>query len=147
VKRIFLFVVVCLSTLAVLPVLAGMSPNKKQKVLEKAHYAEFAGTQRDWPQTDKALINIQHNKYGVPIYHDLPDKPYEVLGTVQAGGNKSVKIAAEAAQALGADAILIVKDAAFSDAGIEMQPGIALRGSSAAKVDLLQGILIRWKKQ
>jgi hypothetical protein len=126
---------------------AGMSPSKKQKALEKAHYAEYVGKQQDWPKTDKATINIQHNKYGIPIYHDLPNKAYEVLGTIQTGGNSAVKYAAEAAQALGGDAILVCKHQSFEKAGIELQPSIGLRGSSSAKVDILQGILIRWKKE
>jgi len=48
---------------------------------------------------------------------------------------------------VGGDALLIAKHPAFGDAGSELQPGVSMRGSSSAKVDILQGTLIRWKKQ
>ena len=126
---------------------SGLSAAQKQKALAQAHYAEYTGKQRPWPVSTKALINIQQNKYGVPIYQDLPNKPYEVLGTLQTGGSKAVKIAAESAQAVGADAILVVSDKAFADAGIDIKAGESASGRSSAKIDLVQGILIRWKRE
>lgn len=144
------FLAVCILTVtlcASLSTNAGTSASKNHKALEKAHYSEYVRKQQDWPKTTKPLINIEHDRYGVPIYRDLPKKACEVLGTIQTGGNKAVKLAAEAAQAVGADAVLVSGDKAFVDAGIAMQPSIGLSGTSSAKVDILQGILIRWKKE
>jgi len=126
---------------------AAMSPNKKQKALEKVRYSEFAGKQQDWPLTQQAMVDIQSTKYGVSIYYDLPNKPYEILGTFQATGDSVIKHAAEAAEAVGADAILVVKNKAFSDAGIEINAQASARGGNTGKLKLLEGILIRWKRE
>jgi hypothetical protein len=126
---------------------AVMSPNKKQKALERVRYSEFAGKQQDWPLTQQAMIDIQATKYGVSIYYNLPNKPYEILGTFQATGDSVIKRAAEAAEAVGADAILVVKNKAFSDAGIEINAEASARGSNTGKLKLLEGILIRWKRE
>jgi hypothetical protein len=126
---------------------AAMTAQKKQKALERARYIEYKGKQQDWPQNDQPMLEVQNTKYGVSIYSVLPDKPYEVLGTIQVAGSSTVRHAAEAAQAAGADAILVVKHKAFVDAGIEIDPQMSTRGSRTGKVQLLNGLLIRWKRE
>jgi len=126
--------------------LAALSPSKKQKILEKAHHVEYVGDQRDWPRSERPVAKLFNNKYGVPIYESLPNKSYEILGVIQTTGSSAVKRAAEAAQAVGADAILACGHEAFSKAGISVKPNIAFRGSKPGKIELLQGILIRWRR-
>ncbi|HXI83939.1 MAG TPA: hypothetical protein VNL17_07590 [Verrucomicrobiae bacterium] len=93
-----------------------------EKALRKAAYAPYTGQQRDWPRSDKHVTPTEIGRGGVPIYDQLPDRPYEVLGTVSASGDLAVKHASLAAAAAGANAILITGDKAFTDAGIDIQP-------------------------
>jgi hypothetical protein len=97
----------------------AMSP---EKALKKAAYAPYTGQQRDWPRSDKPVAPTEIGRGAIPIYDQLPDRPYEVLGTVSASGDLAVKHASLAAAAAGANAILVTGDKAFVDAGIEIQP-------------------------
>jgi len=48
----------------------------------------YTGQQQDWPaRTSVAPIEVA--KDGIPIYDQLPDRPYEVLGTVFASDDCS----------------------------------------------------------
>jgi hypothetical protein len=125
---------------------AAMSPSKKAKALEKVLYSPYVGKQQDWPTSTSALIDVAETKYGMPIYRSLPNKPYEIIGVIRATGNKALKQAAEAAQAAGADAILVAKHKTFVEAGIGIVPEIAYRTDKGGKIALLNGILIRWKR-
>jgi hypothetical protein len=123
---------------------AAMSPNKQAKALERAHFSPYNGKQQDWPTSQKPFLDVQNTKYGIPIYRDLPGKPYELLGTIKTGGSDTLKHAVEAAQAANADAILCADDKAFADLGVK--PQMTVRGTASGKVDFLEGVLIRWKK-
>ncbi len=126
---------------------AVMSTQKKEKILERVRYVEYTGNEQDWPTNNAPMIDIEHSKYGMTIYHNLPQKHYEVLGTIRASGDSLMKHVAEAAQAVGADAVLVTPDKAFTDAGINIVPDVSSRGSGQGKTKLLEGIFIRWTLQ
>jgi hypothetical protein len=108
---------------------------------------EFAGKQQDWPLAQKTMVEVQNTKYGPPIYYGLPSKHYEILGSFRATGDNVIKHATQAAQAVGADAVLAVNDKAFADAGIEINPQVPATGSSASQPKSMDGIFIRWSHQ
>jgi hypothetical protein len=137
---------VALTLLAIVPLQAATTSAKRVKALERVRYVEYAGKQQDWPTSTQPMVEIQHTKYGVPIYYGLPNKAYEIIGTLRAAGGNTIKHAAEAAQAAGADALLVAGDRAFSDAGIDIKPDTSSRGSSQGKIKLFEAILIRWKR-
>ena len=120
------------------------SEGGRAKELERVHFSPYNGKQQDWPTSQKATLDVQRTKYGISIYRDLPGQPYEILGTIRAGGSSVLKHAVQGAQAAGADAILCADDKAFVDLGVK--PQVTLRGNTSGKIDLIQGILIRWKK-
>jgi hypothetical protein len=101
------------------PVAVAMSP---EKTLKKGGYVAYTGQQQDWPRSNKHVAPIEMGRAGVAIYDQLPDRPYEVLGTVSASGDLLIKHASLAAAAAGASAILVIGDKAFTDAGIDIQP-------------------------
>lgn len=103
---------------------SGPSTNatSPEKMLKKGGYVPFTGPQQDWPRSTKHVIPLEIGKGGVAIYDQLPDRPYEVLGTVSTSGDLLVKHACVAATVAGASAILVMGDKAFTDAGIGMQP-------------------------
>lgn len=119
--------------------------DKDQKALERAHFSPYNGKQQDWPISTKPILDIQNanTKHGVPIYRDLPGKPYVIIGIIKPGTHDALKHAVEAAHAVGADAILCADDKAFADLGVN--PHMTMRGSESSKVEFLEGILIRWK--
>jgi hypothetical protein len=101
------------------PATKAMSP---EKALEKVSYVPYTGQQQDWPRSDKHVAPIENGRAGIVIYNQLPDRPYEILGTVFANGGMPVKHASLAAAGVGATAILVAGDKAFTDAGIQIQP-------------------------
>ena len=92
------------------------------KALKKGAYVPFAGQQRDRPRSDTHVAPVEIGRAGIVIYDKLPDRPYEILGTVFASGDMLVKHASLAAAAAGGHAIIVTGDKAFTDAGIEIQP-------------------------
>ena len=101
------------------PSAKAMSAAKAQK---KAGYVAYTNPQQDWPRSDKHVGPIEISRNGMVIYNQLPDRPYEVLGTVHAEGDLIEKHVSLAAADVGANAILVVGDKAFTDAGINVQP-------------------------
>ncbi len=93
-----------------------------EKALKKATYVPYTGPQQDWPRSDKLVAPTEISRGGIVIYDKLPDRPYEILGTVFASGDLLAKHASLAAAAVGASAILVTGDKAFTDAGIAIQP-------------------------
>ena len=98
--------------------LVASSPSK---VLSKVHYEQYAGEQKDWPRSTEPIALVK-TRYGLPIYEKLPSRPYEVLGTMSDEGDHAVKHVVEAARLIEADALLIVGDKAFADAGLKVSP-------------------------
>jgi hypothetical protein len=123
---------------------ATTSSKQAHKALEKIHYMEFAGKQQNWPLSQKVMVEVQNTKYGPPIYYDLPSKPYEIIGSFQTAGDNVIKHAAQAAQAVGADAVLAVNDKAFADAGIEINPQVSVAVRNMSQPTSLNGVFIRW---
>jgi hypothetical protein len=141
-----------------------MSPTKTAKVLEKTHYTEYTGKQVDWPIATNGMVNVQTTKHGLPIYHSLPNKPYQVMGTILESwdarpqlkffgvfGMKdrqgvALKRAAKAAEAVDADALLVCNDPSFTTAGLLVEPKVTFQETGSSKMDVLQGILIRWSR-
>ncbi|HUI08570.1 MAG TPA: hypothetical protein VL486_16340 [Verrucomicrobiae bacterium] len=112
----------CLLTVTAVIVLSGsLLAAKLSRVLEKVHYQQYAGPQMDWPRSTEPMALVK-TRYGMPIYEKLPSRPYQVLGTVSAEGDHAIKHAAEAAQLLEADGVLVVGDKAFTDAGLKASP-------------------------
>jgi len=93
------------------------------------------------------MVEVQNTKYGPPIYYDLPGKHYEILGSFQVAGDNVIKRAAQAAQAVGADAVLAVNDKAFADAGIEINPLVSAAGRNTSQPKLMDGIFIHWSHE
>ena len=97
----------------------AMSAEKAQK---KAGYVAYTSPQQDWPRSDKHVGPIEICRNGIVIYDQLPDRPYEILGTVHAEGDLIERHVGLAAAAAGANAVLVVGDKVFTDAGISVQP-------------------------
>src|SRR5579862_286726 len=93
-----------------------------EKAMKKGKFVSYTGQQQDWPRSDKRVAPVEVAKDGILIYDQLPDRPYEVLGTVFASDDLLLKHASQAAVAAGGNAILVVGDKVFTDAGIEIQP-------------------------
>jgi hypothetical protein len=93
-----------------------------EKALKKGAYVPYTGQQQDWPRSDRHVAPAEIGRAGIVIYDQLPDRPYEVIGTISANGDMLVKHASLAAAAAGGHAILVTGDKAFTDAGIEIQP-------------------------
>ena len=146
--------------------LQASNPSRK---MAKVHFEQYGGAQQDWPRSTEAVRLVKMN-HGMPIYEKLPDRPYEVLGIMSDDGDHAVKHVAEAARVAGADAVLVVGDKAFTDAGLVATPCLmenaevpdprgpieinriehpeALRTGSqqrTIRVTKIVGILIRWK--
>ena len=156
--------------LAVLVAAADTQAISSSKALRKVKYVPYTGEQRDWPRSEVRVAPVEVAKGGTALYDKLPDRPYEVLGTVSAEGAHFSKHASQAAAAVGADAILIVNDKAFQDAGILAEPRL-LKGAEVPdpnarkigrlerpdllkadaqptkRVHLIEGILVRWKSR
>jgi hypothetical protein len=159
----------CLVMVSAAVVLGGsLLAAKPSKVLAKVHYVTYAGAQLDWPRSTEPIPLVK-TRYGMPIYEKLPARPYSILGTVSDEGDHAIKHAAEAARLLEADAILVVGDKAFVDAGVKASPQLlenadipdprgpaevshmehpdALKTGSqerTIRVTRIVGILIRW---
>jgi hypothetical protein len=91
------------------------------KVLAKVHYEQYAGTQMDWPRSTEPIALVK-TRYGLPVYEKLPSRAYQVLGTMSDEGDHAIKHVAEAARLIEADALLVVGDKAFADAGLKVSP-------------------------
>jgi hypothetical protein len=104
-------------------VLAGRTllASSPSKVLAKVHFEQYAGTQMDWPRSTEPIALVK-TSYGMPLYEKLPSRPYRVLGTMSDEGDHAIKHVAEAARLLEADALLVVGDKAFADAGLKISP-------------------------
>jgi len=120
-----------------------MSPSEKAQILQRAHYVEYKGIQQNWPLSSEHKSNIFSTKSGIPIFTGLPLKPYEVIGTVDISHEYVPRQAADAAKAVGADAVLACSTPAFTAANLEV--GLAFRGKRETKLEELRGLLIRWK--
>jgi hypothetical protein len=143
-----------------------------EKALRKGKFIAYTGQQQNWPRSDKPVRPLELTKYGTVIYDQFPDRPYEVLGTVTASDDLATKHASQAALAAGGNAILVIGDKAFTDAGIDIRPrwlkdaDIPDPNASAStrhlddpaqlkptgttqtiRVNELTGIVIRWKLQ
>ena len=75
----------------------------------------------DWPRSSEPIALVK-TRYGVPLYEKLPSRSYQVLGTMSDEGDHSVRHVAEAARLIEADALLVVGDKAFADAGLKVSP-------------------------
>jgi hypothetical protein len=93
-----------------------------EKLLKKGSFVPYTGKQQDWPHSNEAVVPTETGRAGIVIYEQLPDRPYDIVGTVSSSGDLFVKHAALATATAGADAILVIDDKAFTDAGIEIQP-------------------------
>ena len=148
--------------------LLASSPSR---TMAKVRFEQYAGPQQDWPRSAEH-VTLRKVNHGMPIYDRLPDRAYEVLGVMSDDGEHSVKHVAQAGQLAGADAILVVGDKAFTEAGLNANPHLlenadipdpkgpkeisrlehpeALKtGSqpSTIRVTEIVGILIRWKSK
>ncbi len=147
-------------------ILRASSPSR---TMAKVHFEPYTGPQPDWPRSTERVTLLKVN-HGMPIYDRFPDRAYEVLGVMSDNGEHSVKHVAEAGRVAGADAILVVGDKAFTDAGLNANPHLldhadipdpkgpkeitrlehpeALKTGmqeSTIRVTEIVGILIRWK--
>jgi hypothetical protein len=147
-------------------ILRASSPSR---TMAKVHFEPYTGPQQDWPRSTERVTLLKMN-HGMPIYERFPDRAYEVLGAMSDNGEHSVKHVAEAGRVAGADAILVVGDKAFTEAGLNANPHLldhadipdpkgpkeitrlehpeALKTGmqpSTIQVTEIVGILIRWK--
>jgi hypothetical protein len=160
------------SIASLLSTVSSVNAISPEKALRRGEFVAYTGAQKDWPRSDKHVVPVEVTKYGTVIFNQLPDHPYEVVGTVSAKGDMVLKHASQAAAAAGATAILVAGDKAFTDAGIEIQPRwlnnaeVPDPNASAStrrldhpeqvnsqatprmiRVNEITGILIRWKAQ
>lgn len=92
-----------------------------EKIMAKVRYDRYAGPQQDWPRSTGTVTAAQMRR-DMPIYNQLPDRPYEILGVMYDEGEMSVKHVAQAARLAGADALLVVNHPAFAAAGLKVNP-------------------------
>jgi hypothetical protein len=85
----------------------------------KVHFQQYAGAQQNWPRSTVQEVIIN---YDMSFYRKLPGRPYQVLGIMSDEGDHAVRHVAEAARLMGADAVLVVGDKAFTDAGLNATP-------------------------
>ena len=75
-----------------------------------ADFHQYTGAQQNWPTASGAFVTT---KYDVPAYYGPPDRPYIVLGSLDATTNRgigqdeasAVQDAARVAKRMGANAI------------------------------------------
>jgi hypothetical protein len=78
-----------------------------------ADFHQYTGAQQNWPTASGAFVST---KYDVPAYYGPPDRPYIVLGSLDAttvrgiGQNESsaVQDAARVAKRMGANAVIVL---------------------------------------
>lgn len=98
------------------------------KIMGKVQYQQYTGTQLDWPRSTEP-IPLVRTRHGMPIYDKLPNRPYHVLGTMSDEGDHSIRHVVQAARVVEADALLLVTDKAFTDAGITISPELVENGT------------------
>lgn len=74
------------------------------------NFLMYQGTQQEWPTSPGALAE---EREGVPIYHGLPPKPYDVLGELDLRRThvlapSTLGKAASEAKKRGADAVIVL---------------------------------------
>src|SRR5512133_3123517 len=78
-----------------------------------ADFHQYTGTQQNWPTASGTFVST---KYDVPAYYGPPDRPYIVLGSLDATTNRgigqdeasAVQDAARVAKRMGANAIIVI---------------------------------------
>ena len=78
-----------------------------------ADFHQYTGTQQNWPTASGTFVST---KYDVPAYYGPPNRPYTVLGSLDATTRRgrwqdaasAVQDAARVAKRMGADAIIVM---------------------------------------
>ena len=78
-----------------------------------ADFHQYTGSQQNWPTSSGTFVST---KYDVPTYYGPPNRPYTVLGSLDAttvrgpgqDAESAVQDAARAAKKMGADAIIVM---------------------------------------
>ena len=78
-----------------------------------ADFHQYTGAQQNWPTASGAFVST---KYDVPAYYGPPNRPYIVLGSLDAttvrgigqDAESAVQDAARVAKRMGADAIIVI---------------------------------------
>jgi hypothetical protein len=76
-------------------------------------FHQYTGVQQNWPTASGTFVST---KYGVPAYYGPPNRPYVVLGSLDAttvrgigqDAESAVQDAARVAKRMGADAIIVI---------------------------------------
>src|SRR5262245_30951366 len=76
-------------------------------------FHQYTGTQQNWPTSSGTFVS---SKYDVPAYYGPPNRPYTVLGSLDAttvrgigqDAESAVQDAARVAKKMGADAIIVM---------------------------------------
>jgi hypothetical protein len=76
-------------------------------------FHQYTGVQQNWPTASGTFVST---KYGVPAYYGPPNRPYIVLGSLDAttvrgigqDAESAVQDAARVAKRMGADAIIVI---------------------------------------
>src|SRR5262249_37854758 len=76
-------------------------------------FHQYTGVQQDWPTASGTFVST---KYDVPAYYGPPNRPYIVLGSLDAttergigqDAESAVQDAARVAKRMGADAIVVI---------------------------------------
>jgi len=89
-----------------------------EKAMKKGKFVSYTGQQQDWPRSDKRVAPVEVAKDGILIYDQLPDRPYEVLGTVFASDDLLLKHASQAAVAAGGVVVATAPATASVDSAI-----------------------------
>lgn len=109
---------------------------------ESMQYAKFNGEQKPWPTGSSFTDAV----FDVPVYRGLPERPYEILGSVQFNqrgidwNQGDIKQATALARKAGGDAILLMPrgaDPSPTASSIRQQLGIT--GSETVAV------VVKWK--
>ncbi len=105
-------------------------------------YVKYEGRQNTWPTGS----SFSDQMFAVPVFHALPEKPYDVIGYVEFDqpnvdwNEGDIKIAASMAKQSGGDALLMLTRADSTS-----QTVTSLRTSIGIDASRTRAIVLKWK--
>ncbi len=105
-------------------------------------YVKYEGRQNSWPTGS----SFSDQMFEVPVFHALPEKPYDVIGYVEFGrpnvawNEGDIKIAATMAKQSGGDALLMLTQGDSAS-----QTVTSLRTSIGIDASRTRAIVLKWK--
>ena len=100
-------------------------------------FHQYTGVQQNWPTASGTFVST---RYGVPAYYGPPNRPYIVLGSLDAttvrgigqDAESAVQDAARVAKRMGADAIIVIGSAENRSERVHSEPRLPTAATQAA---------------